>query len=146
LAHSARGADCSDCRRIILESLADAVADRARLLKSSLRRVYSGFLLARGVFVCGGTWPILGRGLVGGDSVQCVDDQDQKPGRFDLDACNREQRVKRLRDYGGEMGILAVIESTSTDIAGMVERIRPEATAAQARVALFDFDGTISLI
>ena len=28
----------------------------------------------------------------------------------------------------------------------MIEPIRPQATAAHARVALFDFDGTLSLI
>ena len=48
---------------------------------------------------------------------------------------------QRVRDRGGEMGILALTETPHS-----IERIRAGASAAAAKVALFDFDGTISVI
>ena len=49
--------------------------------------------------------------------------------------------LERIRHHGGEMGILALTETTHS-----IECVRSGASAAGARVALFDFDGTISVI
>ena len=51
--------------------------------------------------------------------------------------------LERVRDRGREMGILAL---TKTVMEHSVEQVRAGASAAAAKVALFDFDGTISVI
>ena len=44
------------------------------------------------------------------------------------------------------MGILALTETKSTALQPSIEQVRPSASAHAAKVALFDFDGTISTI
>jgi phosphoglycolate phosphatase len=52
---------------------------------------------------------------------------------------------ERLRDRGGEVGILALTKTAQAMEHG-IEQVRAGASAAAAKVALFDFDGTISVI
>ncbi len=54
------------------------------------------------------TWCLLGRGPGGGNYFQLVDDPHQESGRSDSGARSGQRLPERLRDRGGEMGILAV--------------------------------------
>ena len=70
--------------------------------------LFGAVVLDGGAAVRERTWAILGRGPGGGDHFQLVDDSHQEPGRFDFGACGGERLSERLRDRGGEMGILAL--------------------------------------
>src|SRR6202042_2830347 len=97
--------------------------------------IYGDVLLDRRRAVRLRTRPLLGRGPRGRRHLQLVDGAVEESGRPDSGPRGDKLCPERVRNRGGKMGILAM----------NMERIRP-AAAAGAKVAFFDFDGTLSLV
>ena len=136
IAHGARGVDRANRGRVVLAGVADAVDRRSGFRESAARDIHRAIVLDCRGAVRLGARTVLGRRPGGGNHLQLVDGAHEESRRPDTGACSNKFQPERLCDRDGQMGILVMT----------MEQVRPGASAANAKVAFFDFDGTLSLV